>query len=110
MSTYDIVEEVLEENEKAREDDFMLCIRVYLKLGFAKRSPHGITIYFENIEEAPSFETITRIRRTIQNTEERLKPNQEVQEKRDVYRKEIIHRYASKYSRAETFPGSQLMS
>lgn len=109
MKTYDIVEEVLEENEKSRDNDFSLCIQVYLKLGFAKRMPLGIILYYKNIEDAPSFETITRIRRQIQNDEGRFKPSREVEERRENHRKEIKERYSTKYTKPETFPGSQYM-
>ncbi len=90
----DVVEQVLKYNPDARNNDFGLVMRVYIKMGFAKKTKKGILIGFMNIEDAPSFETITRIRREIQNTENRLRADEEVEEKREEHRKEVSSRYS----------------
>ncbi len=95
----EFVEEVLKEYPKSRDDDFLLCLHTYIKMGFAKRSPLGIMIYFKNIDSAPVFETITRIRREIQNDENRLKPSEETQLKRINNEIKIHDYFASKSSK-----------
>ncbi len=89
----DVVEQVLKYNPDARNNDFGLVMRVYIKMGFAKKTTKGILIGFINIEDAPSFETITRIRREIQNTEHRFKATEEVEERREKHRQEVHSKY-----------------
>ena len=62
----DFVEDVLKYNPTARDNDFGLIMRVYTKMGFARKAKEGMLIFFKNIEYAPSFETITRLRRKFQ--------------------------------------------
>lgn len=102
---YQAVEEVLKENPKAREDDFLLVIAVYVKLGYAKRIPLGVQIMYENIEFAPAFETITRTRREIQNTEQRLQASDEVILRR-VFQENKFHTKYSGKARADTMQNS----
>ena len=109
----DVVEKVLKEYPKSRDDDFLLCLHVYIRLGFAKRSPLGITIYFKNQDSFPAFETITRIRRYIQHNEGRFLASMEVQLQRKNHEIQIHDYYATKpysKSKAFTFPNSQYMS
>lgn len=89
------IEEVLKENEKARNDDFVLCINVYVKMGFARKLPLGILINYKNIESAPAFESISRIRRDIQNNEHRFVPNEETRDKRKHLQEASIRHYTS---------------
>ena len=103
---YNIVEEVLKENKQARDDDFLLVISVYVKLGYAKRLPLGVMIEYKNIENAPAFETITRIRREIQNNEGRFQASEETRFKRIINQDKMHTKYSSK-GRADTFPNSQ---
>lgn len=105
----DFVEQALKEYPETRNNDFLLCIHVYLKMGFAHRIPLGVVIHYENIEFAPAFESITRARREIQNDENRLKPSEEVQEKRERHRQEIHAYYSTKQSRLNTFPNSWML-
>lgn len=57
----EVVESILKEYPITRDDDFLLCIRVFLRLGYAHALPEGkIQIDLKNIEFAPAFETITR--------------------------------------------------
>ena len=58
-----IVEEVLVEDPEARDNDIWLIIQVLRKLKFK------IYIDYSQLNKIPSFETITRCRRLIQNTE-----------------------------------------
>jgi len=82
MKIKEIVEQILKEYPRTRDDDFLLCLHVLIRMGYARKSQTSITIYYKNLEFAPAFETITRIRREIQNNEGRLSPSQETQEKR----------------------------
>ncbi len=91
----DIVESVLKYNPSARDNDFGLIMRVYIKMGFAKKTTKGILIGFINIEDAPSFETITRERRKFQENGE-YKATEEVEEKREKHRQEVIYKYSPK--------------
>ncbi len=110
MTTKQVVEDILKEYPRTRDDDFLLVIHTYVRLGFAKRIPTGVNINFNLIENAPSFETITRIRREIQNSENRFLPSQNVQEKRSLKRDIITSYYSSKRTVAESFPNSYLMA
>lgn len=103
------VEEVLKENAQARDNDFVLIMNVYVKMGFARKLPLGIMIEYKNIDSAPAFETITRIRREVQNEENRLRPSPEVEEKRQKQRHEIYARYSTKRSSPYTATNSYLM-
>lgn len=99
------VMEVLEENKEARDDDFLLTMSVYVKMGFARKLPLGVMIEYKNLEFAPAFETITRIRREIQHDMGLFKPSQEAQVKRHTQKAVIEERYTSahstKYAKAE---------
>lgn len=103
----EVVEQVLREYPETREDDFLLCIRVYIRMGFAKNINNKIQIDLTNpsFEFRPAFETITRTRREIQNDEHRLQASDEVQVRR-IEREAYFH---TKYARANTFPNSKLM-
>lgn len=106
--TKDFVEAVLKEFPEARDNDFLLCVHVYMKMGYAHRIPLGIVLHYENIEFAPSFETITRMRREIQHNEGRYPSSEFVTTQRKVQRDEFNYRYSSK-GRADSFPNSQFM-
>ncbi len=92
----DVVEKVLKYNPDTRNNDFGLVMRVYISMGFAKKTKKGILIGFINIEDAPSFETITRVRREIQNTENRLRADEEVEAKREKHRQELKANYSQR--------------
>ena len=101
--------EVLKENEESRGNDFLLTMNVYVKMGFAKRLPLGIMIEYKQIESAPAFETITRIRREIQNNEGLFKPSEEIQEQRANQRREFVSYFTTKQASAVTAQNSHLM-
>jgi len=72
----EIVEHLLETNERCRNDDKFLT---YLVM----REFTNIFIPFEDFNKMPAFETIKRVRAKIQNTEGRYPPtDQDVIEKR----------------------------
>lgn len=108
----EVVEQVLKEYPITRDDDFLLCIRVFIRMNFAHALPEGkIQIDLTQIDKAPAFETITRARREIQHNERRFLASPEVQMQR--FRHEVrLHDYysansrASPKSRANTMPNS----
>lgn len=106
MEVKEFVEEVLKENEEARNDDFVLCLNVYVKMGYAKKQPLGVLIEYANIEFAPAFETITRIRREIQNNEGRLTAREDVEERRQKRREETHAYYSGKNASYVTMKNS----
>lgn len=71
-----VVEEVLKEDEYARDNDVWLILQVLRRLGF------GVYIKYSELEKMPSFETITRCRRMIQNSEHHFEPSDKVLEHR----------------------------
>jgi len=66
----EVVKEVLEENQRARNSDMILILCVYRKLGFG--------IWIEDLKNSPSFESITRARRDLQNTKGILPPTEDI--------------------------------
>ena len=67
-----IVEDILAEDSKARNNDTWLVIQVLRKIGFK------VFIDYRNLEDLPSFETIIRCRRFIQNKEGRFIPREDI--------------------------------
>lgn len=78
----EIVLEVLREDIKSRNSDLWLIIQVLRKLGIR------IYINYEDLDNIPSFETITRLRRIIQNNEGKYPPSPEVDDRRNKKREE----------------------
>lgn len=62
-----MVEKILREDERARNDDLWLTYRLYSKLT-------KIFIPFEDFKKLPPPETISRCRRKIQNGQHRFLP------------------------------------
>jgi len=77
---YPAVEKVLKEDVRAREDDKWLTWRVM-------REFTDIFIPFEDFSRIPCFESVSRIRRFIQNGEGRFQPSLRVQAEK--IRKEV---------------------
>ncbi len=73
-----VVEEVMTEDLKTRDSDKWLILQVIRKLGFK------IYVDYEDLKKMPSFESITRARRYIQNTEKRLQPSFPIGEVRNL--------------------------
>lgn len=63
MNTTKIVEKILEKEPRAREDDKYLCYLVYQKI--AKKEGEVVWIPFNLFKKFPAFETISRIRRKL---------------------------------------------
>jgi len=85
--------EVLREDPKTRDSDKWLIIQVLRKL--------GIKVYldYSQLNDMPSFESITRCRRSIQNQEGLYPPTKEIEEQRGKHQEE----YRQQYSRPVGF-------
>ena len=86
--TENIVKIVLEENKDAREDDFVLITEVYYRLipNISKISFSVVMLGHKELG-LPSFETITRTRRKLQEKYSYLKPSKKIQ---DIRKKEQL--------------------
>jgi len=71
LSVKDAVELVLQESNKARNDDKWLIVKVLEKMGHT-------FIDYDNLKDLPSFESITRCRRKFQE-ENKYLPEQDVE-------------------------------
>jgi len=80
-SLTEIVEETLEKFPITRNSDRELIFRVLVSQGLVLHVEGGITIPYENLNKLPSFESITRCRRKIQE-EGRFLPCEEILEAR----------------------------
>lgn len=81
----DVVNDVLREDERARDSDKWLIIQVLRKLGIK------IFIDYSQLKDMPSFETITRCRRFIQHNEGLYPASGEVEAERKLRQHEIKH-------------------
>ena len=70
----ELVEDIMIREPNTRNSDKELVFSVLRELGIAKDTKHGYFILKKDIDDMPAFESITRIRRKIQNDEGRLLP------------------------------------
>lgn len=75
-SVKEIIEKLLEEDPRCREDDKWLTYNVFQII--AKENGQGVFIPFNLFDKFPAFETIKRTRAKIQNEEGRFLPENEV--------------------------------
>jgi transposase len=68
MKIIEIVNKTLEEFPETRDNDKMLCYRVYEKI--AKENGEKIFIPFNLFKKFPAFETISRLRRRLNESKE----------------------------------------
>ena len=80
--------EVLREDPRARDSDKWLIIQVLRKLGI------NIYLDYSQLNDMPSYESIIRCRRSIQNQEGLYPPKPEVDEQRNKQRVEYKQQYA----------------
>jgi hypothetical protein len=92
-----LVKSILEKNEQARKDNFILIAEVYYSL-VPEVADYSFTAVMLSHKEfkLPSFESITRARRKLQREYEDLRPSEEVQTARLNETKEYID-YAINY-------------
>ena len=72
----DVVHSILKKDNRARNNDKFLVLETLRHMGFK------VYIDYEDLEMMPSFETITRCRRFIQNDLKECLPTEEVDEMR----------------------------
>ena len=72
----DTVKEVMRADSKTRNSDKWLIIQVLRKRGFK------IYVDYKELKEMPSFESITRCRRKIQNDDKELLPTEKTDRRR----------------------------
>ena len=99
---------VLNKYPETRNDDNVLVLRLLINLGFAWRKENKIIIDLLNFQEFPSFESITRVRRELQNTEKLYLPNEKVKEQRQKTEVKYKEKYHINKLSVDTFPNSQL--
>ncbi len=104
------VVEILRKHPATRKDDNVWVFMVLVKLGFGKIRNDEMKIDLKKFEDFPAFESITRARRNLQNTEGLYEAEEEVIEKRKEKQSIYKNRYSpkSKYSNADSFGNSQL--
>jgi hypothetical protein len=71
-----VVARVLKKNEQARNDDRILILEVLRELGFK------IYVDYNFLEAMPQFESITRVRRDLQNNEQKFTADDETYNRR----------------------------
>jgi len=77
----ELVEEVLTENKKARSDNFMLVYEVYCRIDRnLTRKPFNHVMLLHKEYGLPSFESIVRCARKLRKQNEKLRPNNEMEE------------------------------
>ena len=81
-TTKEYVKKVLQEDERARNDDKWLILKTLRKMGY------DVYIDFEDMNEMPSFGTIKRVRRKLQE-QGMYEPEQEILEKRSMNEEEV---------------------
>lgn len=83
----DAVEEVMTQDPKTRDHDSWLILQVLRKMGYK------VYIDYSDLKNMPSFESITRARRYIQNTEGKLVPSEKVDKRRAKLQEEYHEHY-----------------
>jgi len=92
------VEKILEMYPESRNDDrylWLLLIREFYPCG----SKYISFIPYDVLKKLPTFESVTRLRREIQNDEGRFPPNEAVRKRRGMKETEYHNYYADKKSR-----------
>lgn len=79
----DVILPILETNASSRNDNFELVLRVYEKVldygDYLDTMSFRELVTNHNSLDLPSFESITRVRRKLQQMYPELKPNKEMQ-------------------------------
>lgn len=91
-----IVEKIMQKHPETRNSDTILIFKVLKELGCIEYNTEGYIIKYVDLYKIPSFESITRVRRKIQNDEKRLLPTDEkVLRQRGMLKEEMkeIHKW-----------------
>ena len=84
-----IVSRILKRDERARDDDLWLYLKVLEEQG------HKIFINWDELDSIPRPESVSRIRRTIQNNEQQFTPSDETFERRKKLNKSSKEYYVN---------------
>lgn len=78
------VKEILEKDPSTRSDDFILVTSVYQRLGKINDTQTFYCVMLSHIQLGlPSFKSITRARRKVQEKYPALRANKQMQDKRE---------------------------
>ena len=80
----EVVEKILRVDTRARDDDLWLYLQVLKEQG------HKIFINWDELDSMPRPESVSRVRRAIQNNEQRYTPKEEIVQRRAKLREESI--------------------
>jgi hypothetical protein len=83
-----IISRILKRDERARDDDLWLYLKVLEEQG------HKIFINWDELDSIPRPESVSRIRRTIQNDEQQFTPSDEEFNRRNKLNKESKEYYS----------------
>jgi len=84
-----IVSRILKKDERARDDDLWLYLQVLKEQG------HKIFIDWDELSVMPRPESVSRIRRTIQNDEQQFTPSDDEYNRRKKLNKESKEYYSN---------------
>ncbi len=84
-----IVSRILKRDERARDDDLWLYLQVLKEQG------HKIFIDWDELSVMPRPESVSRIRRTIQNNEQQFTPSDDEYNRRKKLNKESKEYYSN---------------
>ena len=88
---YALVKNILEDDSKARENDMLLYLQVCkIKNLDAVAQPFYVVMQRSKELGLPSYETVSRARRKVQEDHEELKPSKAVQDIKEEYEQMML--------------------
>lgn len=78
-----IVSKILKNDEQARKNDALLYLKILINQGYASILNGNVIIPLTAIDTMTRPESVSRIRRSIQNDLNKFKPDEETQIKRE---------------------------
>ena len=90
-----LVNEILREDIRARNDDKYLTFRVLQQILTGERSSELLSMSLNDIKKLPAFETVKRVRAKIQNKEKLFLPSSAAVRHRRRIREEDFRAWAS---------------
>jgi hypothetical protein len=97
IKLYDLVKKLLQEKEGLRGDDDLLylsvCIKIFSKTSYRNITEMSVGEFFRNRKEygLPTFESVSRCRRKVQEERPDLKPCKKIQEARTKREEEFYN-------------------
>ena len=98
-----LVSHVLSVDERARNDDKWLCYQVFRMI--AQHNGHDLFIPFACWEQFPSFETVSRVRRDLQNNKGMYPANAETTAKRSGRKKVMMNYFTTTHRKDDENEG-----